>query len=244
MSQAQATTVANVERRFYSGVALAILLSVFIGFSRSFYLKPVLFPGFPAPPEPLFVLHGLLFSAWVLLFSVQTRLVAQGKVQHHRRLGAWGAGLAVGLVVLGVIAGLTAAARPGGFIGIPVPPLQFLVVPLAAIVLFAGFTALAIARRRDPQSHKRLMLLGSLQMVTPGVARWPGLAQFGPPAFFGITDLFLVALAIFDFRTRGRLHPVTLWGGIFTIVAQPAQLLISGTAPWLDFARWATGLLA
>jgi hypothetical protein len=86
------------------------------------------------------------------------------------------------------------------------------------------------------------MVLGSLQMVTPAVARWPGIAPFGPPAFFGITDLFVIALAIFDFRTRRRLHPATLWGGLLTIIAQPAQLMLSGTSSWLDFARWATGL--
>jgi hypothetical protein len=66
---------------------------------------------------------------------------------------------------------------------------------------------------------------------------------FGPLAFFTITDVFLVALAIWDFRSRGRLHPVTLWGGILMIAAQPAQLMLSGTAAWLEFARWATALL-
>jgi len=65
----------------------------------------------------------------------------------------------------------------------------------------------------------------------------------GPLAFFGLTDLFIVALAIWDFRTRGRLHPVTLWGGLLIIVSQPLRLVVSGTAGWLAFARWATGLL-
>ena len=184
-----------------------------------------------------------MFSAWLLMLIAQTTLVARGNVRLHRTLGGWGAALAVLLVLLGTYVGLVAARRPGGFVGIPIPPLQFLVVPLFAIVLFAVFTTLAILRRRDPQSHKRLMLIGSLQMVTPGVARWPGLAPFGPLAFFGITDLFLIALAVFDWRTRGRLHPATLWGGIATFVAQPLQLGISGTEAWLGFARWATGLL-
>ncbi len=127
--------------------------------------------------------------------------------------------------------------------GIPVPPLQFLAVPLFAIALFALFVVLAVARRGDTQSHKRLMLLASFQLVTPAVARWPVIAGFGPPAFFGITDLFLIALAVWDFRSRSRLHPVTLWGVLLMIVAQPVQLVVSGTQPWLAFARWATGLL-
>ena len=75
------------------------------------------------------------------------------------------------------------------------------------------------------------------------IARWPVVANYGPPAFFGITDLFLVTLAIWDFRTRGRLHPVTLWGGLFMLAAQPGQLMLSGTEIWLGFARWATNPL-
>jgi hypothetical protein len=236
------TMPSNVsERNFFGAAATVILVSVFFGFARSFYLKPVFFPDFPAPPETIFVLHGLVFSAWVVLLIVQTRLIAYGKTRLHRTLGAFGAGLAVAMVVLGVLAALTAARRPGGFIGIPIPPLQFLAVPMFAIALFALFVLLAIVLRRKPAAHKRLMLIGSFQMVTPAVARWPGVAPFGPPAFFGITDLFLIALVIFDLRTRQRLHPATLWGGLLTIVAQPVQLMLAGTALWLDFARWATG---
>ena len=220
-----------------------MLVSVFIGFSRSFYLKPVLFSDFPAPPEPIFIVHGLVFRAWLLLLIAQTALIATGNVQRHRRLGVFGAVLATVMLPMGVYVGLVAAHRPGGFVGIPVPPLQFLIVPLASIVVFAIFVAFAVVRRRDAQIHKRMMLLGTLQLVTPGIARWPGLAQFGPLAFFGITDLFLFALAIFDLRTRGRLHPVTLWGGALTIVVQPVQLALSRTDARLTFARWATGML-
>ena len=42
---------------------------------------------------------------------------------------------------------LIAAARPSGFIDIPMPPLQFLVVPFNLIVLFAVFVTLAILNR-------------------------------------------------------------------------------------------------
>jgi len=215
---------------------------VFVGFARSYYLKPAC-PEWPAPPEPIFLVHGLAFTAWVLLLPAQAMLVARGRVDLHRLTGAFGVVLACAMVVLGVLGALVAARRPEGFVGIPVPPLQFLAVPLFAIALFALFVVLAVARRRDTQSHKRLMLLASFQLVTPAIARWPVIAGFGPPAFFGITDLFLIALAVWDFRSRGRLHPVTLWGGLLMIVAQPVQLVVSGTQAWLAFARWATGLL-
>ena len=230
------------ERRFFGGMALVILASVFLGFARSFYLKPV-FPDFPAPVEPIFYAHGFAFTAWILLLIVQTTLITRGRADLHRKTGAFGVALAIAMVVLGTLGALIAARRPTGFVNIPVPPLQFLAVPLFAMALFSLFVALAVARRRDAQSHKRLMLLACFQLVTPAIARWPVIGNYGPPAFFGITDLFLIALAIWDFRTRGRLHPVTLWGGLLMIASQPVQLVLSGTEAWLAFARWATGPL-
>jgi hypothetical protein len=178
-----------------------------------------------------------------LLLLVQTTLIKRLRVDLHRAIGAFGIVLAIAMVVLGVWGALIAALRPTGYVGIHVPPLQFLAIPLFAMALFSIFVSLAVAFRRNAQSHKRLMMLASVQLVTAAIARWPVVANYGPPAFFGITDLFLVALVIWDFRTRGRLHPVTLWGGLLMLTAQPGQLMLSGTEIWLGFARWATSLL-
>jgi hypothetical protein len=230
------------ERRFFTGIAAAILLTVLIGFSRSFFLRP-LFPDWPSPSEGIFYVHGAAFAAWIVLLVVQTSLVAGGRTSLHRTIGPHGAVLAATMVVLGTVAALTAAQRATGFVGIPVPPLQFLAVPLFDMALFATFTALAIARRRDAQSHKRLMLLATVNLMTAAIARWPMIGALGPPAYFGLTDLFIVALAVWDFRTRGRLHPVTLWGGLLILISQPLRLIVSGTAAWLAFAQFATGVL-
>lgn len=230
------------EHRFFTGMALVILLTVVIGFSRSFFLRP-LFPEWPSPPETIFYVHGALFASWILLFVLQTSLIARGRTELHRKIGPFGAVLAVAMVVFGTIGALVAAARPTGFVGITIPPLQFLAVPIFDMVLFPAFVWLGIANRRNPQSHKRWMLLATLNLLTAAIARWPGVGPLGPLAFFGLTDLFVVALVVWDFRTRERLHAVTLWGGLLIIVSQPLRLAISGTSAWLAFARWATGLL-
>ncbi len=230
------------ERRLYTGMALAMLVTVLVGFARSFFLRP-LFPTWPAPPEKIFYVHGAFFTAWVVLLVAQASLVAAGRTDLHRKLGRWGVVLAVCMVVLGVLGALTAARRPTGFVGIPAPPLQFLVVPLFDMVMFGSFVGLAIAKRGDPQSHKRWMLLASINLLTAAIARWPGVIAAGtPPLFFGLTDLFLVPIVIWDLVSRGRLHPATLWGGLLIIGSQPLRLVVSGTTAWLEFARWATGL--
>jgi len=227
------------ERRFYTGMALAMLATVFVGFAPTFFLRP-LFPDTPAPVGAIFTLHGIAFSAWVVLLLVQARLVAGRHVALHRRLGAWGVALAVVMVVLGTATALTAARR--GFVGVPVPPLRFLAVPLFDMLLFPLFVTLAVVQRREPQKHKRWMLLATIGLLAAAVARWPGLFEYGPLAFFGLTDLFIVAMAIWDWRSLGRVHPVTLWGGLALIASQPLRPMISGTDAWMSFARWATGL--
>jgi uncharacterized membrane protein YozB (DUF420 family) len=230
------------ERRFYTGISIAILATVLVGFARSFFLRP-LFPDWPSPTERVFYVHGAVFTAWIVLLVTQASFVAAGRTDIHRRTGGFGAGLAALMVVLGVYAALIAARRPGGFIDVPVPPMQFLAVPFFDLLLFGSLVALAIAKRGEPQMHKRLMLLATINLTTAAIARWPVVSTLGPPAVFGATDLFIVALAAWDVRTRGRLHPATLWGGLAILVSQPLRLLVSGTEVWQAFARWATGLV-
>jgi hypothetical protein len=231
------------ERRFYTGFALAVLVAVYVGFARSFFLRPF-FPEWPAPAEPLFLVHGALFAAWCLLLIAQAGLVAGSRIDLHRRLGVWGAVLAGAMVLAGLYGALVAANRPTGFVGVPVPPLQFLIVPLFDMTLFATFVATAIARRADAQAHKRWILLATVNLLGAAFARWPVVYTVGNPfVYFGLADLFIVALAIWDFRSRGRLHPVTVVGGLAVIVSQPLRLALMDTPAWLAFADWATALV-
>jgi hypothetical protein len=114
----------------------------------------------------------------------------------------------------------------------------FLTLPLATIAVFPALFGAALWWRRRTDIHKRLVLIATLELVTAAVARWPGVLPLGPIAFFGFTDLFLVALAIFDWRTRGRVHPATLWGGLFLLASQPLRFVIGLTPPWAAFTSW------
>jgi hypothetical protein len=228
------------ERVFYLSMTVAIALTVYVGFARSFFLRP-LFPAWPSPAEPIFYVHGALFSAWCVLLVVQSALVTAGRTPLHRRLGVVGAVLAGSMVALGTHAALVAARRPSGFVSVPVPPLQFLAVPLFDMLLFGSFVTLAVLRRRDAQAHKRWMLLATLNLVTAAIARWPGVSGGSPLVFFFLSDLFLVPLVLWDRMTRGRVHPATAWGGGLTVASQPLRLAISATPAWLAFAGWLVG---
>src|SRR5437870_5878927 len=90
----------RLENLFFSGMAVLILGTVFLGFARSYYLAGV----FKAPLPNLIVhIHGAVFSSWILLLIAQTSLVAAGRVGVHRRLGPSGFGLACLVVMPGVL---------------------------------------------------------------------------------------------------------------------------------------------
>jgi hypothetical protein len=226
------------ERRFFSGTAIVLAAAVFWGFAPTYYLHGPL--GGDNQLTTALHWHGAAFSAWMVLLVAQTSLVAAGRTDLHRRLGIAGVVLAVAMMGLGAYVAISRTAD-GTFVnGNGVPPLIFLAVPLATMVVFPILFGAALWYRKRPDFHKRLVLLGTLELVTAALARVPIVAPFGPLGFFGATDLFVVALAIYDWQTRGRLHPATLWGGLLLILSQPARLLIGATPQWQAIAGWLT----
>jgi hypothetical protein len=226
------------ERRLYTWAAIVALLVVFTGFARTYYLKL----AFGTPPiSVLLHVHGIVMSAWFALFIVQARLVATGRTSVHRRLGMFGALLAVAVLVLGTLVAITGArlghAPPGP------PPLTFLVVPLGDMLVFALLVSAALWFRRRSDIHKRLMLLACVGLLTAPIARipWPPLQQGGIVAFFLITLALVLACVAWDTIARRRLHPAFAWGAALVAVSWPLRLARSQTSQWQAFASWLTG---
>ena len=221
------------DRRLYILAAIIFPLIVLAGFARTYYLKP--FFQTPDLPNRIVHLHGIVMTAWVVLFIVQVSLVATRRTRVHQRLGIIGAGLAALVVIVGILTALYAAARdhtPGP------PALAFLIIPLGDMLIFSALVGLALYFRRKLPIHKRLMLLAAVNVLTPAIARIQlgFIINGGPLAFFGLTDLVLLACVAFDTIKHRRLHPAFLWGAIFIIVMQPLRLLLAGTGAWMTFA--------
>jgi hypothetical protein len=220
-------------RWFYPVTAVLLAAIVFAGFAGTFYLRRAALP----PLGRLLLVHGLVFTTWIVLFAVQSLLIVTQRRQLHMRLGWFRAALAVLVVVLGTLAAV-AALRLGRA---PIPgldPRSFFVIPMGDMAVFGLFAGLGIWFRRSGQAHRRLMLLATLSIVGAAIARLPlaFIAGGGPVAFFGLTDLFVLAACGYDFVKSRRLHPALLWGGLVLILSQPLRLLLGGTQLWLGFA--------
>jgi len=233
---------ARRDRLFYDGMKLALGLTALAGFAPTYYLA--FLGGGPtvtvtgAPFSFLVHVHGALFTAWMVFFVAQTSLVASRRVAVHRRLGMAGAVLAAAMTLAGTSLAIDAASRGAAPPGMD--PLAFLAIPFFDMVLFASFVTAAIARRRDLETHKRLMLLAYTSIIVAGVARLPGVLAGGPMAFYGLTLIFILAGVAYDVASRRKVHRVYVWGGSLFVLSVPVRLAISGTGAWRSFAEMLT----
>jgi len=227
------------QRWFYVTCALFAAAIVFAGFAPTFYLKT-----FFGTPElsTLKHVHGLIFSSWIALFVTQTWLVANDRRDIHRVLGVAGALLVVVMSVVGYLLAVDSGRR--GFTpDVHVTPLSFMAIPLFDLGVFVALVAWALLLRQRSDWHKRLMLLATLSLLPPALARIA--MQFPPapvmPIAFGGSALIVIAVVIIDSVAQRRLHPAMLWGSLFFILSLPGRVLIAGTQAWQDFAAWMIG---
>jgi hypothetical protein len=235
-------------RYFYFYMALSCIAVAFLGFAPTYWV-PMATGSFPSMPVIHF--HGMLFFAWTLYFAFQTWLAASGRVARHRTIGMIGVSLATAMTIFGFLAAVNAMKRSAA-LGLTDAGIAFVIVPLSGILFFAVVFSLAIANTRQPETHKRLMLLAGISILDAAVARWflTFLAPAGPPGPPPVeitiipalvAYLLLVPAMIFDWRRQGRPHPVYIYGGIALLAVKLLNWPISITPAWHVFAG---GILA
>lgn len=221
-------------RRFYTFIGLAMAAIVIVGFSRTFYLRA----WFDVAPLTLRLhLHGIALTLWVVLFVVQTRLIAVGRRRLHMSLGIAGVALAA-IAVATTYAAAIEAVRLGverGGIGI-----DRLYSSVLVFTLFASFVGLGTAFRKRSEVHKAFMLLAMIAAIGPAVTRAVVLVLG-----LGISDSHipvesaLVLSALFHhWQTRRRLQWVLLCGGVLLIGLQATRRMVGGSEVWTQIGNW------
>ncbi|HEU5067938.1 MAG TPA: hypothetical protein VFT61_07125 [Sphingomicrobium sp.] len=221
------------EHQFFWGMSILIALIVFVGFSRTFYLAPffhVVHPPAP-PPGPIVYVHGSVFTAWIALLVTQSSLAASGQTSLHRRLGLIGFGLAPIVFLLGVLVALEMLRR---FSAVPHfnSPAIF-AVALSEIFGFSAPTFFAFRLRRNSAYHKRLMLIGTIAMMTAAFGRWPvAFLLHKPLPAMGCTFALLGLLIAYDLASLRRVHRATALGIAWVICTALGAIAVSTTSQW------------
>lgn len=198
---------------YYGMVGILILLLSLTGFASSYFVP--LAAGDFSHANPVIHLHAVVATLWVLAFILQAHLVANGNSALHRRLGMVGIGIAV-LFVLTAIPTTYYLITTG--LASSDPERRFFaevtsIAPITDLIFFVPLVAFAVMRRRQPQVHKRLMLMATCFFVGPGTFRLVNwiFGSIEPPISF-IIDLtiagFFIAGPVHDKLTTGRVHRV------------------------------------
>jgi len=237
-------------RWFHVWMAGVCCLVAFVGFAPTYWMQlaPGTFVG-----SPLLHLHAFLFSAWTLYFVAQTILAARGQVGRHRAWGLLGVSLSTAMVFVGVTAANDALSRRlAAGLGDAARALH--IVPISLMVFFGLLVLAAVATVTRPEIHKRLMVLATVAVMPPAVARILYVVNVGgvaPGARPGlgplrtvesvmtstlIADALILAGVVHDVYTRGRPHPVYVVGGIAMVAVQVLRAPASTTQWWYAIA--------
>lgn len=226
------------DRLFFSGIALLVLVAVSVGFARTYFLAGAFWAKLPSV---MIHVHGALFTLWIALLVAQVALVASRHTRWHMRLGIAGMFLAPLMVITGFATLIGAIKRRFT----PLPVLQIITAQdILLLCLFAFLISWAFLARRDPPTHKRLVLCATFLIIIPAIARWPivgNIAQ-NPIPFYLCVNSFPALLVVYDLWTRRSLHRATISGVALMIILQLAVLplartaLIGQTIAWLQRA--------
>lgn len=235
----------RADGKFYVGMTIVLFAIVIAGFGPGMLNTSTRL----APLTLMVGLHGLVFTAWLVLFVVQTALITSRKVGVHRRLGYAGALLAVLMVVTGYFTAISMARRGfdlSGDLNAADDPMMPLVFMLGDLVTFAVLVGLGVAYRQRPAVHKRMLFLATVGGLMSAplahvIGHVPALRD--KPAIILVPLVLLWAShAVYDRLSFGRIHPVSLWGAVVLFVGSNLRATVIGpSAAWHQFGAWLVG---
>lgn len=227
----------TMNRRWYTWFAVGAFTILFAGFAHSYYLR---FLFEPRSLPLLLHLHGLLFTAWFVLFFVQSRLVARHRIDLHRKLGVAGAFLAPLCTCVAIRVSFNAGRR--AFLANPTALAHFArpaAMDFGTSLLFLVLVAFALSLRRRPEIHKRLMVLACCSIFLPALGRIPFLFDaIGLWGLVAVTEVPPLACILYDTIKQRRLHPAFGWAGAVLLASFPALMLLGSSDSWSGFLLW------
>jgi hypothetical protein len=225
------------DRVFFSTMAVVMWATVLFGFTKTYFGA-----GMIAAPLPnrLIHVHGAAFTLWMVLLVVQIGLIGAKKIRWHKTLGLAGFGLAVAMIVLGLLAAGDALKRGSAPLGLTAK--TFYVVPMSDMLVFAVLVFFAYRMRFKAVAHKRLILIATIALMDAAVGRWPvAYFQTHPKTLDLVPFLFLLIVVAYDLVSLRRFERSTLWASLLVVVVHMTRIPLAFTAPWQAFATKVLG---
>jgi len=201
-------------------------------------------PAFPLVAH----VHAVVMGAWMVLLLVQTWLMATKRPRFHKQLGLFAVILAPVMVITAfmlvpinsrVLLEFAASAPPefssryeGSFVFIrDVGLMQIRTGFTFSIFIILGL----LARKRDSELHKRMMLIATSVTLSAATDRIPFLFSTMPSHPFTL-DLWqaavLAPMFLWDVRRQGRVHRAYWIFLVVSVLAAIPMYLLWGTEWW------------
>jgi hypothetical protein len=217
---------------FYVGLTLFVAAIAFVGFWPT-YFGPLL----AGTVDKLTVIHvhAATYVGWLAIFIAQATFAATRRMDLHVRLGNFGIGYGVLVIVMGVTVAISMFAvrvRAGN-----VEEAQArLINPLADMVFFAPLFVAAVRLRRKPEIHKRLMIVATTILLVAAVGRMTFLGRPWPLLLVWCSPLLLGSA--YDVVRRRAVPWIYLLGVVAILVRAFGAQLVSETAAWHAWTAW------
>jgi hypothetical protein len=191
-----------IDRRLYVFMA-AMFVAIALGgvIPDSIRKLAEISAGVRRPFSPFLHVHAVLMGSWLLLLLGQALLMAMGRKSLHRAIGL--AALVIGPAVVTVM--IVVSIEGWGTLD----RVDALLAEGRAIVYFplSFLWALAV-RGKDPDMHKRMMILATLVLIPAAIAWITWLPTTMPRSFDAVHAYMLLCLApaVIADVIRGRPH--------------------------------------
>lgn len=219
MSVAAEAATPGINRRLLLAVTCVLVALFFAGFAHSYYLRPWFVQRHVLPW--VVHAHGILMSAWVVLFVAQVVLAYRHRIELHRKFGLIGAYLAPLAVALGefVVVRAIRLRFPAASLGQSLE--LFIAFDGINLLVFGALAGCALLLRRRTDVHKRLMLLALVSALPPALGR---IAERAGSEHIEVIILVVMIMAVLacvvvDSLRHHRLHPAMGWGGAAIVVS-------------------------
>ncbi len=214
---------------FYFCMSLLIAAVVVFGFSHT--VDQNLIHATPPRPWILWV-HGAVFTGWLIFFIFQSALVRTHHVKLHRRTGWFGAALGVLIPVLGIWTAIIMDRFQVIHLHLPVALIYpFFSIQAMDMTSFTVFFWMAVYWRKNPEYHRRLVLIATCALTSAGFGRFP--TALSHHWFYAAVDALILLGVARDLIVNRRIHVVYRYALPALIVCQIFAVQI-----WLHHPAW------
>lgn len=202
------------DRRFFVAMAALIVLVDAVGFSLHLIKTDMA----KELHSDWVKIHVFFFTSWILVFFVQSTLIASDRPDLHRKFGLFGIFVATGMIVVTIGGAISEFVKSP-----PRPLLDHVMLGIVVHVDAIDFAILAIPaiiyRKIDTNIHRRLMFLAT---VVVGI-RFPMLGRITHltiPHYIDQSAFLLMGIAR-DVISQRKVSVAYLWGGAVIALLPP-----------------------